>query len=149
VLGKFLAAWTVAGAALLLTTPVWLTVAILGEPDNLATLTAYLGSFLMAGGYIAIGGAMSATTGNQVIAFILGVFVAFLLTAAGMPIVVETVSGFANAAAVEAIAGLSPLDRYDSVRRGVVELRDLVYFATLIGGWLLVTNVLVAHRRGG
>jgi ABC-2 type transport system permease protein len=149
VTGKFLAAWTVAAAALALTTPLWLTVAILGQPDHAAILTAYLGSLLMAGGYLAIGGAASALTGNQVIAFILGVFAAFLLTAGGMPIVVETVSGFANAAAVEAIAGLSPLERYESIRRGVVELRDLVYFASLITAWLAATAMLVYRRRGG
>jgi ABC-2 type transport system permease protein len=149
VLAKFLAAWTVAAAALLMTTPVWITVALLGRPDNAAILTAYVGSLMMAGGYIAVGGATSAMTGNQVIAFILGVFIAFLLTAAGLPIVVETISGFANAAAVEAIAGLSPLERYESVRRGVVELRDIVYFASLIGAWLTVTAVLVAQKRGG
>ncbi len=149
VLGKFLAAWSVAGLALLLTTPLWLTIAMLGTPDNASILVAYVGSLLMAGGYLAVGGATSAMTGNQVIAFILGVFLAFLLTAAGLPIVVETVSGVANAAAVEAIAGLSPLERFESVRRGVVELRDVVYFVSLIGAWLGVTGVLVAHRRGG
>jgi ABC-2 type transport system permease protein len=149
VLGKFLAAWSVAAAALLLTTPLWLTIDLLGEPDNASILVAYLGSLLMAGGYLAVGGATSAMTGNQVIAFILGVFLAFLLTAAGLPIVVETVSGFANAAAVEAIAGLSPLERFESVRRGVVELRDVVYFVSLIVAWLGVTAALVAHRRGG
>jgi ABC-2 type transport system permease protein len=149
VLGKFVAAWTVAAAALALTTPLWLTINFLGSPDNASILVAYLGSLLMAGGYLAVGGATSAMTGNQVIAFILGVFIAFLLTAAGMPIVVETVSGFINAAAVEAIAGLSPLERFESVRRGVVELRDVVYFASLIAAWLGVTAVLVAHRRGG
>jgi ABC-2 type transport system permease protein len=149
VLGKFFAAWSVAAAALALTTPLWLTVALLGEPDNASILVAYLGSLMMAGGYLAVGGATSAMTGNQVIAFILGVFFAFLLTAAGLPIVVETVSGVANAAAVEAIAGLSPLERFESVRRGVVELRDVVYFLSLIAAWLGVTGVLVAHRRGG
>lgn len=149
VLGKFLAAWSVAGAALLLTTPLWITVLILGAPDNGVILVAYLGSLLMAGGYLAVGGATSAMTGNPVIAFILGVFIAFILTAAGMPIVVETVSGFAPPAVVEALAGLSPLERYDSVRRGVVELRDLLYFASLIAAWLGVTAALVSHRRGG
>jgi len=149
VLGKFLAAWTVAGAALLLTTPLWLTVDILGRPDNAAIFTAYLGSLLMAGGFLAMGGATSAMTGNQVIAFILGVFIAFLLTAAGLPIVVETVSGVAPPALVEAIAGLSPLERFESVQRGVVEMRDLVYFASLIAAWLGVTAVLIAHKRGG
>ena len=148
VLGKFLAAWTVAAVALALTFPLWITVAILGAPDNAAIVTAYLGSFLMAGGYLAIGGAASALTGNQVIAFIMGVFAAFMLTAGGLPIVVETVSGLAGTAVVEAVAGLSPLERYESIRRGVVELRDLVYFTSLIAAWLAVTALLVYRRRG-
>lgn len=149
VLGKFLAAWCVAGVGLLLTLPLWITVNVLGDPDNGATFVAYLGSFLMAGGYLAIGGAASAMTGNQVIAFVTGVFIAFMFTAAGMPIVVETVSGFAPAAVVEAIAGFSPLERFESLRRGVVELRDLVYFTSLITAWLGVTWLLITHRRGG
>jgi len=149
VLGKFLAAWTVAGVGLLLTLPLWVSVNVLGAPDNGATFVAYLGSFLMAGGYLAIGGAASAMTGNQVIAFVAGVFIAFMFTAAGMPIVVETVSGFAPAAMVEAIAGFSPLERFESLRRGVVELRDLIYFASLITAWLGVTWLLIARRRGG
>ena len=149
VLGKFFAAWTVAAAALALTIPVWIAVNMLGAPDNATILTAYLGSFLMAGGYLAVGGAASAMTGNQVIAFILGVFIAFLLTAAGLPIVVETMSGFAPTAAVEAAAGLSPLERFDSIRRGVVDLRDVLYFGSLIVAWLCVTALLAANKRGG
>ncbi len=147
--GKFLAAWTVAGAALALTFPIWITVNVLGDADNGAIFVGYLGSVLMAGGYIAIASAMSATTGNQVIAFVLAVFVSFLFTAAGMPIVVETVSSILPAALVEGIAGLSPLERFESARRGVVEARDLVYFGSLIAAWLAVTNALVTARRGG
>ncbi|MGD2131894.1 MAG: ABC transporter permease [Maricaulaceae bacterium] len=146
---KFLAAWTVAVVALALTTPLWVTVNILGTPDNGAIFVAYLGALMMAGAYIAVGAAASALTGNQVIAFILGVFIAFLFTAAGMPIVVETVSGVLPPAIVEAIAGLSPLERFVSLSRGVIELRDLVYFFTLTAAWLAVTGVLVAHKRGG
>ena len=85
VLGKFLAAWTVAGAALLLTTPMWLSVAWLGRPDNAAIALAYAMSFLMAGGYLAIACALSAAAGNQVVAFVLSVAVGFVFTAAGLP----------------------------------------------------------------
>src|SRR5215468_5765909 len=87
VVGKFLAAWTVAAAALLLTTPLWITVNFLGSPDNAAIFTAYIASLLMAGAYIAIGSAMSALTPAQVVAFVLAVLVSFLLTALGLPLV--------------------------------------------------------------
>lgn len=149
VVGKFLAAWAVAGAGLALTWPLWITINALGDPDNGATFVAYVGAFLMAGGYVAIGTAASAMTANQVIAFVVGVFIAFLFTVAGLPIVVETVSGFLPASAVEAVAGLSPLERFDSARRGVIQARDLVYFLSLMAFWLGATWLLVAHRRGG
>src|SRR5689334_16168869 len=79
VLGKYLAAWTVAGAALVLTFPLWISVNFLGSPDNAAIFTAYLCSSLMAGAYIAIGSAMSALTPAQVVAFVLAVLASFLL----------------------------------------------------------------------
>lgn len=149
VAGKFLAAWTVAGTALLLTAPMWLTVNYLGDPDNGAIFAAYLGSALMAGGYIAIGEACSALTANAVIAFVLAVFASFLFTAGGLPIVVETLSGRAPGGLVEAVTGLSVLDRFDSLRRGVIEARDIVYFASLIGLWLGLTGLFVSAKRGG
>ena len=70
VLGKFLAAWAFAAIALLLTFPMWLTVNWLGEPDNGVILASYLGSWVMAGAFIAIGACVSAMTKNQVIAFV-------------------------------------------------------------------------------
>lgn len=149
VLGKFLAAWTVAALALGLTFPLWATVNYLGKPDNGAIFVAYLGSLMMAGGYLAIGAAASALTGNQVIAFVIGVFIAFLFTVTGLPIVVDTLSGWAPAALVEAAAGLSVLERFESLQRGVVELRDLVFFATLIAVWLAACGLFVSAKRGG
>ena len=70
VLGKFLAAWAFIGVALLLTLPMWITVNLLGNPDNGVIFASYIGSFLMAGAFLAIGSCISALTKNQVIAFI-------------------------------------------------------------------------------
>jgi ABC-2 type transport system permease protein len=103
VIGKFLAAWTVAAAALAMTLPLWVTVNILGDPDNSAIFTSYFASLLMAGAYLAVGSAMSALTPAQVVAFVLSVLVAFLLTALGLPLVSDFFSGFVGGGAAEAI----------------------------------------------
>src|SRR5262249_15991481 len=104
VLGKYLAAWLFAGLALALTFPIWITVNYLGNPDNGTIFAAYLGSFLLAGGYLAIGSAMSALTSNQVIAFILGVVVCFLVTLAGFPLVLDLFRSWTPQWLLEAIA---------------------------------------------
>lgn len=147
--GKYFAAWTVAAVGLALTLPIWITVNYLGDPDNGVILAAYLGSLLMAGGYLAIGAGVSAMTGNQVIAFVLAVFLAFVFTAGGLPIVTDTLSAALPARLVEAVAWVSPLERFQSIQRGVVELRDVVYFLSLIGFWLGVAGLVIAARRGG
>lgn len=149
VLGKFLAAWTIAGAALLLTVPLWATVNALGSPDNAAIFTAYLGSFLMAGAYIAIGSAMSALTQAQIVAFVLAVLVSFLLTALGLPMVLDFFSDFVPASVAEAIARFSILHHFDAAQRGVVEFRSVFYFASLIALCLGFTALAVDARRGG
>ncbi len=146
--GKFLAAWTIAGLALALTFPMWIAVNYLGAPDNAATATAYIGAVLLAGGYLAIGQALSAATSNQVIAFVLGAAACVLVTVAGLPMVVDALTDQVPAAAVEALAELSALARFDSLRRGVVGLPDLVYFASLIGAGLLAAILLIDGRRG-
>ena len=104
VLGKYLAAWLFAGLALALTFPIWITVNYLGNPDNGTILAAYVGSFLLAGGYLAIGSAMSALTSNQVIAFILGVVVCFLVTLAGFPLVLDLFRSWTPQWLLDAIA---------------------------------------------
>lgn len=149
VLGKFLAAWTVAGVALLLTTPLWITVNILGSPDNAAIFTAYLASFLMAGAYIAIGSAMSALTQAQIVAFVLAVLISFLLTALGLPLVLDFFSGFLGGGLAEAIARFSLLHHFDAAQRGVVEFRSVFYFASVIALSLAFTALAVDARRGG
>lgn len=149
VLGKFLAAWSIAGAALLLTLPLWVTVNLLGSPDNAAIFTAYLASFLMAGAYIAIGSVMSALTQAQIVAFVLAVLVSFLLTALGLPMVLDFFAGIVNGAVAEAIARFSILHHFDAAQRGVVEFRSVFYFVSLIALCLGFTALAVDARRGG
>ncbi|MEO1038942.1 MAG: ABC transporter permease subunit [Pseudomonadota bacterium] len=147
-LGKFLAAWTMAGLALALTFPMWAAMNYLGAPDNAAIFTAYLGALLLAGGYLALGQALSAATGNQVVAFVLGALACFIITAAGLPLVLDALSAQLPALA-DAIAGLSALSRFDAMRRGVLRLDDLIYFISLIAAGLLIAITLIDARRSG
>ena len=133
VLGKFLAAWIFTALALALTFPLWITVNYLGNPDNGAILAAYLGSLLLAGGFLAIGSCMSALTRNQVVAFILGVVACFLFLLAGFPLVLDVFRGWAPQVLVDAVASLSFLTHFESIAKGVIDVRDLLYFAMLIG----------------
>lgn len=149
VLGKFLAAWTIAAAALLLTVPLWITVNVLGSPDNAAIFTAYVASLLMAGAYIAIGSAMSALTQTQIVAFVLAVLISFLLTALGLPLVMDFFSGVIGGALAEAITRFSLLYHFDAAQRGVLEFRSVFYFASVIALALGFTALAVDARRGG
>ncbi len=148
VLGKFLAAWAFTLLALALTFPIWVTVNYLGAPDNGAILAAYIGSGLMAGGFLAVGSCISATTKNQVIAFILSVVACFLLLLAGFPLVLDVFSGWAPQALVDAVASLSFLTHFQSISRGVIDFRDLVYFALLIAACLYANTIVLAIKRG-
>ncbi|MGD9265050.1 MAG: ABC transporter permease subunit [Lysobacterales bacterium] len=146
VVGKFLAAWLFIGLALLLTLPLWLTVNYLGSPDNGVILAAYLGSWLMAGGFLAIGSCMSALTRNQVVAFILAVVVCFLFLLSGLPMVMNLFTGWAPQVLLDGIASLSFLKHFADISKGVIDLRDLVYFVLMTGFWL-VANVLVLDLK--
>jgi ABC-2 type transport system permease protein len=147
VLGKFLAAWLFAAIALALTFPLWITVNYLGSPDNGAILAAYLGSLLLAAGFLAIGSCMSALTRNQVVAFILGVVVCFVFLLAGFPMVLDAFRGWAPQPLVDAIASLSFLTHFESITKGVIDFRDLLYFGMLIAYFLLATVVVLEVRK--
>ncbi|KHO65677.1 ABC transporter permease subunit [Pseudomonas flexibilis] len=147
VAGKFLAAWVFSGLALLLTFPMVLTVNYLGEPDNGAILTGYLGSWLLAGSYLAVGGCMSALARNQVIAFILAVSVCFLFIVSGFPMVLDLFSAWAPQGLVDAVASLSFLVRFDAISKGVIDLRDLLYFLSFIAAWLAATAVVIDLKK--
>jgi ABC-2 type transport system permease protein len=147
VLGKFLAAWLFVGLALLLTFPVWLTVNYLGNPDNGVILAAYIGSWLMAGGFLAIGSCMSALTRNQVVAFILSVVVCFGFLLSGLPMVMDLFTGWAPQSLLDAIAGFSFLAHFSTISRGVIDLRDLVYFALVIVVWLVANTIVLEIKK--
>ncbi|MFZ2289155.1 MAG: ABC transporter permease [Halopseudomonas yangmingensis] len=147
VLGKFLAAWVFVGIALLLTFPIVITVNYLGNPDNGAIFTGYLGSWLLAGGYLAIGSCMSALTRNQVIAFILSVVACFVFIVSGFPLLLDLFSGWAPQWLLDAIASLSFLIRFDAISKGVLDLRDLLYFFSLMAVWLLATAIVIDLKK--
>src|SRR5512140_1903257 len=141
VLGKYFAAWLFAALALALTFPIWITVNYLGQPDNGAILAAYVGSLLLAGGFLSVGSCMSALTNNQVIAFILSAVACFLLLFSGFPLILDWFHGWAPQWLVEAIASLSFFTHFDSIKKGVIDVRDLLYFAMLSGFFLLATSI--------
>lgn len=146
VLGKFLAAWAFVGLALALTFPMWITVNVLGEPDNGVIAAGYLGSWLMAGAYLAIGSCLSAFTKNQVIAFVITITICFLFTAGGSTAVVGLVQGWAPEAVVSAVQSLSFLNHFQNIAKGVIDLRDAIYFLAVIVAWL-AANVLVVDLK--
>ncbi len=147
VLAKFLAAWAFIAIALLLTFPLWITVNYLGSPDNGAIVAGYLGSLLMAGGFLAIGACISAATRNQVVAFILTVVVCFVFLLAGFPIVLDFFRLWAPQGLVDAVASLSFLTHFASISKGVIDLRDLVYFALMIGFWLYANAIVIDLKK--
>lgn len=147
VLGKFLAAWLFTGVALALTFPIWLTVNYLGDPDNGVILASYVGSWMMAGGFLAIGSCLSAATKNQVIAFILTVVVCFFFVVTGFNIVLDWFTGWAPDALVQAIASLSFLTHFNAIAKGVLDIRDVVYFLIVISGWLVATAIVIDLKK--
>ena len=147
VLGKFLAAWAFTSIALLLTFPIWITVNYLGDPDNGVIVAAYLGSLLMAGAFLAIGACISAANSNQVIAFILTVVVCFIFLLSGFPLVLDFFAGWAPQSVVDAVAGMSFLTHFNSLSRGVIDIRDVVFFVLVIGSWLYANAIVLDLKK--
>ena len=148
VIGKFLAAWLFIGIALVLTFPMWLTVNYLGNPDNGVIVAGYLGSWLLAGGMLAISTAISALTKNQVIAFVLAAAVCFLFLMSGVEIVQAMFSSWASDAVVDTISNLSLLSSFNAIVSGVIDLRHLILFASLIGISLFINVAVVDLKKG-
>lgn len=149
VVGKFLAAWLFAGIALALTTPIWVTVNVLGDPDNGVILTAYLGSWLMAGGFLVVSACTSALTANQVIAFVLAIALCFGLMMSGLDVVQAVFSDWAPGFLLTAIADLSLMGNFHDLSHGVIDLRDVLFFASLIAIGLVVNTAIVEFKKGG
>lgn len=148
VLGKFLAAWAFAGIALLLTFPIWITVNVLGDPDNGVIVASYFGSWLMAGAFLAIAACISALTKNQVIAFIVAATVSFLFLMAGADLVISAISSWLPRSLVDTIAGFSFLTNFQDISKGVIDLRDALFFVSLIAVCLFLNVQLVELKKG-
>ncbi|MDJ0934530.1 MAG: ABC transporter permease subunit [Kiloniellales bacterium] len=148
VAGKFLAAWVFAGIALLLTFPIWVTVNVLGTPDNGVILATYLASWLMAGGFLAIGACLSAVTRNQVIAFVLAAAVCFVFNLAGIELVQNFLRAWTPSFFADAVGSFSFLSNYQAISQGVIDLRHLLFFGSLIGIALLINTLIVDLRKG-
>jgi ABC-2 type transport system permease protein len=146
-LGKFFAAWLFIGLALVLTFPIWITVNYLGSPDNGVILAGYLGSWLMAGTFIAIGACLSALTRSQVVAFILTALVCVLLILIGQPQVLDFFSGALPRKLINAVAHLSMLRHFEAIARGVLDIRDLLYFLLSMVSWLIAGVLLLDLKR--
>jgi ABC-2 type transport system permease protein len=149
IVGKFLASWVFLGLALALTFPVVITVNWLGDPDNGVIVGGYVGSFMLAGAYLAVSCMTSAMTRNQVISFILSVMICLFLILAGYTPVTDLLTRFANPVVVQVIAAFSVMTHFEGFQRGVLDTRDLVYFASVMGFALFTTGVIIRNQRAG
>jgi ABC-2 type transport system permease protein len=147
VLGKFFAAWLFLGIALALTFPMVITVCYLGDPDGGLIVTGYMGSFLMAGGFLAIGCFFSALSKNQVISFVLSVVACAVLVFAGMPTTLSYLSTFLPGGMVAAVEGMSFQTHFESIQRGVLWFGDISYFVLLIVGWIAACTIILDERK--
>jgi ABC-2 type transport system permease protein len=142
VVGKWLAAWVFAAIALALTTPLWITVNVLGKPDNGVILCSYLGSWLMAGAFLALSAAISGLTKSQVLAFIGATTASFLFVMAGFDLVISAVRPWAPTVVIDTVRSMSFFSHFQHITDGVLELPSIIFFVSLIvfSLWL---NVLV------
>jgi ABC-2 type transport system permease protein len=147
ILGKFLAAWAFVGLALVLTFPMWITVNVLGRPDNGVILASYLGSFLTAGAFLAIGSCISALTKNQVIAFIVAAAICFILVMSGVEMVLNVFRPWAPPFLIAAISSLSFLTHFDDFTKGIFSLPALVFYASVIGFALFANKIILDQRK--
>jgi ABC-2 type transport system permease protein len=149
IVGKFLASWLFLALALALTFPVWITVNWLGSPDNGIIAAGYVGSLFLAGAYLAISCMTSALTRNQVISFILSVVICLFFILAGYTPVTDLLTRFASPVVVDVIAAFSVMTHFEGFQRGVIDLRDFVFFASVIGFALFTTGVIIRSQRAG
>ena len=149
ILGKFLAAWAFLGLALVLTFPILPTTAWIlhGDVDSGVVLGGYLGSFLLAGAYLSVGIATSAMTRNQVISFVASLAICFVLLLAGYPPFTDMFVRWAPNWLVQGVAAFSVMPHYESLQSGVLELRDIVFYISLMAVMLFATHLILKNRR--
>jgi len=149
IIAKFLASWLFLALALALTFPVVITVNYLGRPDNGVIAAGYVGSLLLAGTYLAISCMTSALTRNQVVSFIISVVVCLFLILAGYTPVTDLLTRWANPIIVQIVAAFSVMTHFEGFQRGVLDVRDVVFFGSVIGFALFTTGVIIRNQRAG
>lgn len=149
IVGKFLASWLFLLLALVLTFPLIITVNVLGRPDNGVIFCGYVGSWLMAGAYLAISCITSAMTRTQVVSFIISVVICLFLILAGFPPVIRMLEGWASPKIVDAIASISVITHFDGFQKGVLDSRDVIFFLSIIAFSLFSTSVILRSHRAG
>tara|TARA_B100000686_G_C16731197_1_gene940784 strand:+ start:841 stop:1575 length:735 start_codon:yes stop_codon:yes gene_type:complete len=147
VVGKFFAAWFFIFIALILTFPIWITVNYLGQPDNGVILAGYVGSFFMSGAYLSIGSCVSAFTKNQVIAFVVAATLCFIFTMSGVDIVLNFFKVWAPEFLVNTISSMSFLTHFESITKGVIEIRDFLFYLSVIIFWLFLNIIVVEFKK--
>jgi ABC-2 type transport system permease protein len=149
IVGKFVASWLFLGLALVLTFPVVLTVNHLGSPDNGVIFAAYVGSWLMAGAYLAVSCITSAITRSQVVSFIISVVACLFLILAGFPPVINLLQNLTNnwQWLVDTITSFSVITHFEGFQKGVLDSRDVIFFLSVIGFSLFTTSVILRTHR--
>src|SRR5207245_8388900 len=149
IVGKFLASWLFLALALALTFPVWWTVNYLGDPDIGVIVTAYLGSWLMAGAYLAVSCITSAMTRTEVVSFIISVVICLFLILAGFQPVIDLLESWAKPWLVDTVTSFSVITHFEGFQKGVLDSRDVLFFLSVIGFSLFSTSVILRGHRAG
>jgi ABC-2 type transport system permease protein len=149
IVGKFVASWIFLGLSLLLTFPVVVTVNYLGSPDNGVIFAAYVGSLLMAGTYLAISCMTSAMTRNQVVSFIISVVICLFLVLCGFPPVTNLLMRMDKPWLVDFVSSFSVMTHFEPFTKGMVDSRDVGFFALVITFALFTNGVIIRSHRSG
>jgi ABC-2 type transport system permease protein len=147
IMGKFIASWLFLGLALVLTFPVVITVNYLGNPDNGVIFAGYIGSWLMAGSYLAVSCITSAMTRTQVVSFIVSLVVCLFMILAGFQPVVDAMQGWARPWLVDLVTSFSVITHFDGFQKGILDSRDVLFFLSVIGFSLFTTSVILRGHR--
>ena len=147
VIGKFMASWVFTLIALILSMPIWITVNYLGDPDNNVIFVSYIGSWLMAGAFLALTSCLSTLTKNQVIAFIISSISGFILIMAGFSLILSAVRSWAPVWITETIGSMSFLSHFSRIQMGVFDLNSLIFFLSMIILCLWINIQLVQIKK--
>ncbi|MBN1337965.1 MAG: ABC transporter permease subunit [Bacteroidales bacterium] len=142
VLGKFLSTFMLVLIALGLTIPYYITVANLGPVDHGAVITGYLGLILMSAAYISIGIFSSSISNNQIVGYLLALFIGIFFQII-FALLSSNFTGFIG----ELLNYLSLSTHFDSISRGVIDSKDLVYFISIFFLGLILTEGNLAKKR--